>query len=282
MITIERHAIDQAFAAEQVSRLSADEKVAIERTHQKPAWMPKVHRIALMHTQFRSVLNPTASAIEVWDSIVLATQSATAILVTGMVDGGGANLLIGKRMQVPALGSHSYTGPTTWLTAHHLAVICRETKLIEILCSVPQSVLRSSESSMDEFAYLWVETLRAYWRQDKDVLTKLNTALAATDPEILTAPVDLVLQHYYPTMKLFHFLVQQDADGVNAGLVEALELHKKYWGSGERAKDPLGFLALGPLAMASLAYDLKLGLTVESDYLPKQLIEGTWVGEYDT
>ncbi|MFD6968334.1 Imm49 family immunity protein [Streptomyces sp. NPDC059979] len=42
-----------------------------------------------------------------------------------------------------------------------------------------------------------------------------------------------------------------------------------------------GAVALGPLAMACLAYDGKLPIGVESDYLPKELMEFGWAGEMD-
>lgn len=41
-------------------------------------------------------------------------------------------------------------------------------------------------------------------------------------------------------------------------------------------------MALGPLAMACLAYDAGFPIEIESEYLPKALVERAWVGEFDT
>ncbi|NKI44557.1 immunity 49 family protein [Streptomyces sp. LD120] len=62
-----------------------------------------------------------------------------------------------------------------------------------------------------------------------------------------------------------------------------VHLHKAYWTADEdRAKDPDGSLALAPLAMACLAYDGGIPLNVASDYLPRHLLQRSWVGEFET
>ncbi|MET7791616.1 Imm49 family immunity protein [Streptomyces sp900116325] len=43
-----------------------------------------------------------------------------------------------------------------------------------------------------------------------------------------------------------------------------------------------GPVALEPLAMACLAYDAGFPIKIESDYLPKALVERVWVGKLDT
>ncbi|MEU8626683.1 immunity 49 family protein [Streptomyces sp. NPDC048669] len=69
---------------------------------------------------------------------------------------------------------------------------------------------------------------------------------------------------------------------LNEALAEALELHRAYWGSPERADDIAGFLALGPLAVACLAHDAGFPIEVESEYLPVRLLDRSWPGEFDT
>lgn len=50
----------------------------------------------------------------------------------------------------------------------------------------------------------------------------------------------------------------------------------------ERATDIDGSNALGPLAIACLAHDGKFPIGIESDYLPKHLLQHTWLGEFPT
>ncbi|MFF1301237.1 Imm49 family immunity protein, partial [Streptomyces sp. NPDC058296] len=52
--------------------------------------------------------------------------------------------------------------------------------------------------------------------------------------------------------------------------------------SADRALSSEGLVALEPLAMACLAYDAGFPLEIESDYLPKALVERAWVGKFDT
>ncbi|MGA5420707.1 Imm49 family immunity protein [Streptomyces lavendulocolor] len=42
------------------------------------------------------------------------------------------------------------------------------------------------------------------------------------------------------------------------------------------------YLALGPLAIACLAYDAGFPIDVESDYLPSELLNRAWLGEFPT
>jgi hypothetical protein len=86
----------------------------------------------------------------------------------------------------------------------------------------------------------------------------------------------------YPPINLFHRSVRKDEADFNQALVEALELHKAYWTADEdRANDPEGRIALGPLAVACLAYDGGIPIEVESDYLPKHLLQPGWLGEFE-
>jgi hypothetical protein len=54
----------------------------------------------------------------------------------------------------------------------------------------------------------------------------------------------------------------------------SLERHKKYWNTAARKRDALGWLALGPVALAAFAHDSDLAVTAESDYLPRRWFEG--------
>jgi hypothetical protein len=87
----------------------------------------------------------------------------------------------------------------------------------------------------------------------------------------------------HPPINLFHHFVRKDEEGFSPALVEALKLHKAYWTLTEdRSTDIDGAVALGPLAIACLAYDAGFPIDVESDYLPKHLLTHGWLGEFPT
>ena len=85
-------------------------------------------------------------------------------------------------------------------------------------------------------------------------------------------------------MNTFLNLMRSDHEReFNEALAQALEQHKAYYTADSKlADDPRGFVALAPLALACIAKDSGLNVDVESDYMPKHLLLGSWVGEYRT
>jgi hypothetical protein len=280
MITIPRHDTDREFARQQVEVMLPRESGAAKRARANFDHLHYAYSFARHHAAYRSVLDPEARTPEIWHSTVLSATAGAGIFALAVTGGDGVELVIEQPVHLPPRGSTLHVNPITWLDVLNLAVVCRDQKLLDVLCSVPVSAMRPrSGPSADEFAFLWVDALQSYWRREPDVLPKLNTALDATDPETLGMSKALALQYYYPTMRLFHYVATQEAEGLNSALAEALELHKKYWGRQDRAKDPQGLIAMGPLAMACIAIDVGIELTVQSEYLPRALLEGVRVGE---
>lgn len=87
----------------------------------------------------------------------------------------------------------------------------------------------------------------------------------------------------YPPINLFYHFVRRDVEGFSPALAEALKLHRAYWTlNEERTTDIDGSIALGPLAIACLAYDGELPIDVESEYLPHHLLQHSWLEEFPT
>jgi hypothetical protein len=87
----------------------------------------------------------------------------------------------------------------------------------------------------------------------------------------------------YPPLELFHLFNRREVQRFNTSLAAFLTWHKEYWATDEaRAMSSQGLVALGPLALACMAYDNNFPIDVESEYLPKHLLIRSWVGEYDT
>ncbi|MEJ8643160.1 immunity 49 family protein [Streptomyces sp. MS1.HAVA.3] len=86
----------------------------------------------------------------------------------------------------------------------------------------------------------------------------------------------------YPPLNLFYRYLSQESDLFNEALAEALTWHKEYWTADEaRCRSGEGLVALGPLAIACMARDAGMPIDVESEYLPKELLEFGWAGEVD-
>ncbi len=123
-----------------------------------------------------------------------------------------------------------------WLKACYLAMICRDEKSLRTLANAPVD-------SADE----WVDVLQTFHRKG------LARELKTDDP----------------TITLFNHIVANRSEEFDDALVHALRQHREYWSGRE---DTTGGVALGPLAMACLAHDRGFRPSVESGYVPRNLV----------
>ncbi|GCB46195.1 immunity 49 family protein [Streptomyces sp. NL15-2K] len=240
---------------------------------------------SLLNVQAHCTVDPRAAKVETWEAVVAAMQLGSALFaVTSGADGVVECRIHYKVRHIPEIGPHPSADAGNWLAAFWLAIVCRDQKRMSQLCEIPVDRLRSPEGQYDDYVYHWVDALQAYWLQRPGLVDKLVAAIEGSHPEVATAsPRDLLQKVLYPPINLFHRFLRKDHDGFNQALVEALELHKEYWTADEdRTKDPEGRIALGPLAIACLAYDGEIPIEVESDYLPKHLLQRGWLGEFPT
>ncbi|MFF8615080.1 immunity 49 family protein [Streptomyces sp. NPDC015350] len=240
---------------------------------------------AVMALNARCISNPRAAVVETWEAAVNAMQLGSALFAaTGITEGTVECRINRKLRNLPAAGPLPSADAGNWLSAFWLAVICREQQRMTQLCEIPLERLRAPEGAYDEYIYHWVDTLQTYWLRRPGLAEKLTTAIEMTDPAIARiAPLDLLQGQLYPPMNLFYHFVTRDTEGFTPALLEALKLHQAYWTlTEERTTDIDGSIALGPLAIACLAHDGKFPIDIESDYLPKHLLQHTWLGEFPT
>ena len=255
----------------------------IEELERYPQMFQSELDTATLHLRARLSLNPSGSRIESWEAMVTVMQVSSAMFVAADRTEGTVDCRIDHKIRViPATGPQEYTHPGNWLTAFWHAIVCRDQQRMNQLCAFGLDKLRASEVMIDEFQYHWVDALQAYWLDRPGLVEKLTTTLHASHPDnARVAPRDLLDQQLYPPVNLFHRFIRRDHEGFNEALLEALEAHKAYWTADEgREESVSGLLALGPLAMACLAYDAGFPITVESDYLPKYFLNREWLGEF--
>ncbi|WP_406322165.1 immunity 49 family protein [Streptomyces sp. NBC_01637] len=231
--------------------------------------------------------DPEATKFETWEAWVTAMQVGSALFAAGTALEGPVPSRIGVDGEVknlPATGPKPYLHAGAWLTSFYLAVICRENQRLEQLAQVPVSFLRASGAVFDEFIYDWVEALQSFWAgRAEDMWNKLVAAAKGTAPETIgNTDTELVLKILYPPINLFDRYQRVDTAQFNEALVDALTWHKQYWTADEaRSLSSDGLVALAPLALACLARDGGFPIEVESEYLPKELLEFGWAGEVD-
>ncbi|MEI5033463.1 immunity 49 family protein [Streptomyces sp. S1A(2023)] len=285
--TIARHDLPAGPDAERLADgLDEDLAEEIADLEETAAVIDSAFGSACLSLRARCVIDPLAAAVETWEeSTVKALQIGSALFaVTGVQEGTVECRIDRKLRTIPAIGPLSTADAGTWLSAFWLAVICRDQERLTQLSEIPLERLRSPEGSYDGYIYHWVDTLQSWWLRRPDLADKLIATIEASDLAVARiAPQDLLQAVLYPPINLFYHYIRNDRDGFTPALADALKLHKTYWTLNEdRATDIDGSIALGPLAIACLAYDADFPLDIESDYLPKHLLQRTWIGEFPT
>ncbi|MFF9983004.1 immunity 49 family protein [Streptomyces erythrochromogenes] len=282
-VIVERHPIP-AVDEQVTARLAQEFETSITNLDASPAIVGMALNEALLQVQVHQALNPTGNRFGTWDATVSAMQVGSAAFAAASVTEGSLEARISHEMRtISATGPQFYANAGNWLTTLWFVIICRDQPRMNEMCRIPLDLLRASGAEGDEYVYHWVDALQTYWHEQPGLLEKLTEAIEQSHPNIATStPSDLLQCVLYPPINLFYQFLRKDEEGFNRALAEALELHKTYWNTPERAGDIAGFLALAPLAIACLAYDAGLEIEVESDYLPLRLLDRSWLGEFDT
>ncbi|WP_258539771.1 immunity 49 family protein [Streptomyces ipomoeae] len=282
---VARHARPGTLDKAALKDLAEDLEGSVDDLGQSPSGFGLAMDETLTLFQARAVLDPDAAELETWEAVVSAMQVGTAAFMAAQATDGVVECRIMDEVRtIAATGPQFYANAGNWLTTLWFVVICRDQERMDAMCQVPVELLRASGAHGDEYVYHWVDALQAYWLERPGLVEKIQAAITASYPEIATiAPRDLLQNVLYQPINLFSHFLRKDHEGFSAALVEALELHKTYWtATAERVADLNGVIALGPLAIACLAYDAGFPIEVESEYLPKELLERSWVGEFET
>ncbi|MEU9925767.1 immunity 49 family protein [Streptomyces griseoluteus] len=234
--------------------------------------------------QARLVIDPNAEELPTWEAAVTAMQiRQAAFAAAARTDGTVQCRIMHEVRSIPATGPQFYANAGNWLSAFWLAIICRDQVRMTELCEVPLEVLRASGLQGDEYIYNWIDALQAYWLERPGLVEKLGSAIDNSFPEVaVIAPRALLQNVLYPPINLFYQFLRKDHSAFNTALMEALQFHRAYWSADEeRANDFEGVASFSLLAIACLAYDAGFPIDVESEYLPKHLLQRDWVGEFE-
>ncbi|MGW4807377.1 immunity 49 family protein [Kitasatospora sp. NPDC004272] len=284
-VTISRHLEPKPDAEVFAEELSADLAELIDGLEQSGEMIDYAFSSALLAARAHWMADPRANRLETWKATVTALQVGSALFAATGVDEGRVECFINHRARsIPALGPRTYADADTWLNTLWLAMICRDQPRLKQLSEIPLERLRVREGLYDDFFYHWIDVLQTYWLRGPGLVDKLTLAFESSAPErIRIATPRVVAQVFYPPLGLFHQIVTRKQEEFSPSLVRALESHRDYWTSEESwATDIDGAVPLGPLAMACHAFDGDFPIDVESDYLPKHLLDHGWLGEFPT
>ncbi|MGW7087143.1 immunity 49 family protein [Streptomyces sp. NPDC054871] len=236
---------------------------------ESPAGLADAFASALTLAHAHCAADPKAAHIDTWDAWAVAVQLGSALFAGAQAQ----ECRLGEDIvrQLPAIPAAPPADARAWLDAFYIAVACRQKDRADRLCQVPLEVLRQDDS-VDAYVLHWIDTLQTYWseRPMDDVVAKLLATMETSHPESLThTPKDFSDLVDYQPVALFHRLIARDHDAFTKTLAEAVAHHGTYWGD---SAAPRARVALGPLAMASLAYDYGFPVALPQPYLPMYLL----------
>ncbi len=148
---------------------------------------------------------------------------------------------------------------------------------LDALAQVDVQALRVEGVFPEEYQFHWARALQGFqlgapWTGDA-----LVAAMRESAPERLRHGDGPTAYMFFKSSLEIGLLnaTTMDPDAFNAALLKALENHRRYFSEvqpnpGEdQSNDPLGFIALGPLAFAASMTRRGWPITVASDYLPR-------------
>jgi hypothetical protein len=173
--------------------------------------------------------------------------------------------------------------------AYHAAFAAGDRPGLALLASAPLDRITAVPPQAEERVYMLphaegLQMLAQHVDGDIDMLLKAIRGCESAD--MIPVARDAARLHASPEIELALLHGKTDQDSRLAGLPtfdealrNALVMHRQYWRDFEpnpgerREKDPRGFIALGPLAWATLRRDRGLPVNITSDYLPRSVIE---------
>ncbi|MGW2255973.1 immunity 49 family protein [Kitasatospora sp. NPDC001660] len=283
-VAVARHFVPepdgQAFAVQLSERVNR----RVDGLEESAAMIDFAFSTALLALRAHCAVDLEGARLETWKAAVTAMQVGSALFaVTGASEGTVECFINGRPRAVPAVGRQSYADADHWLSAFWLAVVCRDKERMRQLCEIPLDRLRTVEGVYDEYVYHWIDVQQSYWLRRPGLVDKLIATIEAASPETaVVTPPGVLDGLMYPPIHLFYLLVRGREEEFTPALGKALDLHKTYWTAQDTEDKRDGVLALGPLAMACLAFDWKFPVDVESPYIPKYLVSRGWLGEFPT
>ncbi|MBL1078089.1 immunity 49 family protein [Nocardia sp. 2] len=220
---------------------------------------------------YRSVLDPRAEDPRTWSAFVLAAEAAAqAFRLVSFAPGTMVPItLAGRTGDVPALElAKSYAGTGNYLSAVALAWTARSESALEILAAVPD-VRHSHDDDPD---YQYALAVRALLRGEDPA----RFLKAATRPAT-GAHIDYAVYLDNPRVRLLERFVDDDHEGFDTALAEAVALYRDYHSVDKLIDGEDAQMNVDLLGLACLAADRGFPITVESDYLPRRLIDGAWL-----
>ncbi|WP_440900913.1 immunity 49 family protein, partial [Actinosynnema sp.] len=283
MVEVERHETYPHASARVLPRFTKDVVEGVAEVERYAAMLGMQFSTALALFGHRAVVDPAGAERETWLALRAALDAGAAVFTVAALEGreSAAVWMVDRQIEVSGPIPAHLSSAGNWLTSLWLAIVARDRGVLDSLAGFPVDVLRADPAP--EYVFDTVRLFQAFLRRSDGLGEALSDALRNSDPEVVTDPDEREVANLlrFPVLALFHHLTKPDSEAAfNAALVDALNAHKAYWSrTEERRASAEGYVALGPLALATIAQDMGITITVTSDYLPASILDGTTEAE---
>lgn len=288
MSSLSRHKIDPDLVRKQITMRATILDATLNGLPRDASLLSQLATTAQASAVYRLIVEPelpdaaTNVSPDICRELSMAAKAFTAIFrLASAPPSAGERVPVeiapGQLFKLPPTGPNSASSPGNWLSAFYLSAICRDGESLDWLAQVPIAVLTASSTRAGDYQYHFVEALQAYAKRQLEAsFERLNKALEETEPErVKVGSVDYALNVVVPEIELLYRLLLGEEAGFNTALEFAIQRHQKYWtGSADKKLNPLGFVAFGPLALSCLAQEMGIQVYIDSDYLPRRLVQG--------
>lgn len=275
---VARHATDPGdgtFA----ERLDTERRLlANARTHlpQRPGNASSLHRYSLFEAGLLQLVEPDSPAIVG----ALRRAGRAVVACCALVSPGEGSVVLdieGEPVTAQRGCRNNLVDVGDFIDGFYAALAAGDDASLDALAQVDVQSLRMEGVFPEEYQFHWARALQGFRLAAPWTADALIAALRESTPERLQHGDGPTAYMFFKSSKEIELLAATtaDPDTFNAALLKALENHRRYFATvqpnpGEdQSNDPLGFIALGPLAFAASMARRGWPITVASDYLPR-------------
>lgn len=170
-----------------------------------------------------------------------------------------------------------YAAPSEWLDAYFLAVITRDTESMDSLADFPIETMKQSATQAGPVSYKLVEVFQAYHHHQADYPKLLDECMGMAVKQNDDWALYIAMGYLETLAALTPSIFDVGCD-FNEALAKNLKAQERYhiYEAGPEHAPVDSFLPLQLLGMACMWHDMGNEVTVESDSLPRFLINGTY------
>jgi hypothetical protein len=294
---VARHDVEwkPAEIAEQIGFLRSRIKNSIAGIQDRPQNLRRLSRAALQLAAFTHLQAPGAQ--EIWSYLRLSARACAADAARQSPGNGPVTADFGSgTVRLPRCepyGDRDGVEVGDVCDAYHAAFATRDHQALDLLAECDMARLMRSPPQLAQqlISYpqaLGMQTMLRGTAEDSKAGTQLLIDAMngcndrRLDPRItdyaiftISPAIELALRHLHTD----ELSASHGWKPVNEVLRQALASHRHYWrdipvDGQPQSNKPESLIALGPLAFAALRHDEGLPVTIRSDYLPQNIVDG--------